>query len=389
MVNEKIFQIMKEGYYWNNTIPQNKDMSVYSDPQDAMDALTYKTYDKWSFVETKEKYNDFFFSSSAVAYGFGLSYSDNGKIIINRVLNNSPAQRAGIKGGYFVTKINGRTSWNESELALLYPRSAGENINIEFLDSAGSKKSRVLVAEEIHAASVSLFKTFVNNGTTYGYIVINSFVNSTPAEIGEAFSYFSSNSVSRIIIDLRYNGGGMVSGAEFLLEAIAPRSALNKRMYKFIYNANYQSYNSEFLFKRTSNLSLDAIYFLTSSNTASASEMAINCIKPYMPGKVFVIGGTTHGKPVGMHTIFHDIWAISPIMFSIYNAKGEGDYFEGIDPDKYVRENNVYAQGNPYEPLLYTALNYDSLQLSTKSAFEGKTPTNVSFAGMRSVINIY
>lgn len=386
MVNEEIFHLMKEWYLWNNTIPSDKDMTQYGTPQAALDALKYKTIDRWSYVETKDEYNDFFFQSAVLAYGFSLGQDAGGQTAVSYVSAESPASEAGLTRGCIVNRINGRKVRDISDLASVAPSAEGESILIQYTDTTGASRTCSITSRVIPVETVSLYKIINFNGYVYGYIVINSFVEVTTSKIREAFSYFKTNGVARVIIDLRYNGGGLLSGSQYLTELIAPASAARRTMYSLSYNSDMSSYNSSVSFSSTSPLNIDEIYFLVSGNTASASEMVINCIKPYKTP--IIIGSTTHGKPVGMATYFYDEWAISPIMFSIDNANGEGDYYDGISPDYPVYDSYTRELGDTLETLLHSALHYHSLSKSASSTPMFRTKP-VEFRGVRSCINMY
>ena len=387
MANEEVFHIMKEWYYWDYTLPADADMSSYSTPQDAMNSLTYKTYDKWSFVITKEEYNNYFFGNSAIAYGFSIDENQKGQLAVSTISKNSPADQAGLKRGYIISRINGQNTSGIRDFSQFCPSTINESIRLDVVNDDGQTKHLTINAGYINIETVPVYKTINTANGKYGYIDIESFVEKTPSSIQEAFNYFKTENIKHLIIDLRNNGGGLLTGAEYLIEQLVPSTAKDMPMYSLKYNyAKSQSYKDvTYKIKSTSSMNLDQIFFLTSEYTASASEMVINCIEPYK--HCVQIGGTTHGKPVGMSTFFYDDWAISPIMFSIYNKNGEGDYFSGIDPDVFVKANFNYELGDSSESLLNAALNYKTS--ATKSLAKFSPSRKVNFKGIRSIINFF
>lgn len=205
-----------------------------------------------------------------------------------------------------------------------------------------------------------------------GYLVYNHFSsgptdesNAYDADLRAAFRYFASQQVNEFVLDLRYNNGGLLSCAELLCTMLAPASALGQELGYMEFNSNFPASTftlDENLIQDGANLNLSTLYVLTSEQTASASEMLINCLRPYM--NVVLIGGTTVGKNVGSmnFTNMNVMLTMNPIVCKIYNARGESEYSEGFPADIAVDENSDMAHflpfGNPEELMLKTALDY-------------------------------
>ena len=143
---------------------------------------------------------------------------------------------------------------------------------------------------------------------------------------------FASQNVSDIVIDLRYNGGGYVSVQEKLADYLAPASANGSVMMKETYNDKHQDYNTTLYFNKTGPLNPNHILFIVTQSTASASELLINNLKPYMDVKL--IGpDNTDGKPVGFFPISAGDWYVFPVSFRSTNSVNNGGYFDGFTPD--------------------------------------------------------
>ncbi|WP_261387515.1 S41 family peptidase [Chitinophaga pinensis] len=171
----------------------------------------------------------------------------------------------------------------------------------------------------------------------------------TKSTLDALFAKFKSAGITNLIVDLRYNGGGSVATAEYLDSAIAPASAAGKPMYYYKYNDKLTAdldgtgLESSVSFPgNTGGLSLKNVFFITSSHTASASELTLNNLLPYM--NVKLVGDTTYGKPVGFITFniskydsthtkqyLADLYAIN---FATENANHAGGYYTGIAPDE-------------------------------------------------------
>ena len=189
-----------------------------------------------------------------------------------------------------------------------------------------------------------------------------------------------------MIIDLRYNGGGLVNGAVSLMEFVAPPSVQDNVCYNIIHNKSKTSNNFVVNFSSKNNFNLNRVFVITTSGTASASEMFINSLKPYMT--VVQIGSRTHGKPVGMYGIEYGEYVIVPICFSTTNANNEGEYFQGLQPTIHMLDDLKHPLGDKSEDCVYTALEYD---YRPKSGVEPSYDRNREFTsqGLRPIIGLY
>jgi hypothetical protein len=226
-----------------------------------------------------------------------------------------------------------------------------------------------------------------------GYFVFNSFAavdngngpTLTKTELNRVFAKFQSAGISSLIVDLRYNGGGSVQTTEYLDSLIAPASVAGKEMYHYLYNDKITAMNNQIgfpvkiMFTGGGSLNLQNVFFIGTGNTASASELTINNLKPYMTVKL--VGDTTYGKPVGFFT-FHitdfpnggaekalaDLYAIN---FETRNADNNGGYFDGLIPDAVASDFINVPWGNPADDNLQKIFSYINTGVfSRKSATE-------------------
>lgn len=209
----------------------------------------------------------------------------------------------------------------------------------------------------------------------------NGFYGEYDTQLNEVFGDFKAQGVTDFILDLRYNGGGSVQSAEYLASMITGqftgqlllKQKWNAKLEKYIVNDNPNSLIDNFTDKientPINSLRLNKIYVLTTKSTASASELVINCLKPYIT--VVQIGETTTGKNVGSVTLYDAIdfskekrsknhtYAMQPIVLKTVNKNGFGEYEKGINPDINLSEDfsNMGTLGDANEPYLKTALN--------------------------------
>ena len=198
------------------------------------------------------------------------------------------------------------------------------------------------------------------NSKKIGYFAFNSFLGDTTEiynEFSRIFNRFALNGVNDVIVDLRYNGGGYVTVQEKLANWLVPSSANGQLMMKQQFNDKYTQYNADDTFGKLGGLNLSRIFFIVSNSTASASELLINNLRPYMD--VQLIGpGKTYGKPVGFFPIPVGDWYIFPVSFRTTNKNGEGDYFNGIAVNSQVADGLDKDWGNVEENCLKTAVGF-------------------------------
>ncbi len=388
-------------YYWYNSVPKLNPLSSDYDSADvllekmktyAINPTTGRPFDKYSFLDHGQVASEI---QQGVAGDIGMqvTYAGDGtpqntQLFVLFTDKNSPAGKAGITRGWQITAINGND--------ISYDGSNGPHvnnvINAVYYDASASftfKKPNgstltTTLAKTVYNIDPVLFDSVYTVGAKkVGYFVFNSFAavdNSngptfTKQELSRVFNKFQSAGISDLIVDLRYNGGGSVGTAEFLDSLIAPASVAGKEMYHYLYNDVLTARESEVglqdkvLFAGGGSLNLNNVFFIGTSHTASASELTINNLRPYMDVKL--VGDTTYGKPVGFFS-FHltdfpnggttenflaDLYAIN---FETRNANNNGGYFNGMIPDAPAVDYVDVPWGDPNDDNLSQIFNYIS-----------------------------
>ena len=198
----------------------------------------------------------------------------------------------------------------------------------------------------------------IDSGTKTGYVHLRSFIQSSEKELDEIFAGFKKEKVDRLVLDLRYNGGGLVKMAEHLVNLILGSKVKGEDIIKIVYNDKHEDQNYEYKGKVLEN-SLDdvkQVAFIVASGTASASEMVINSLKPFVD--VVLVGKTTYGKPVGMNSKDICDQTIVPITFKYTTSEDYGDFFLGMDADCSSEDDFKHDFGDVSEDGLKTALYY-------------------------------
>ena len=195
-----------------------------------------------------------------------------------------------------------------------------------------------------------------------GYMVYTSFlgdVKTIKNRFATVFSNFASEGINDLIIDLRYNSGGYVELQNELSNYLVPASGGNGLMIKQRFNDKYSDMmDTTINFSKKGNLELNRVFFITSKNSASASELLINSLQPYMETKL--VGKPTHGKAVGYFNIGVGDWYIFPVSFRSVNKDNVGNYFNGLPVEANVNDGLDRNWGDVEEACLASALHYIS-----------------------------
>jgi C-terminal processing protease CtpA/Prc len=386
-------------YYWYSQVPKLDPFSSSYDSADvllnkmktyAINPATGMPFDKYSFLDHGQVAGEIQQGVSGdlgMEVGFARDQSNNIFLYVRYADKNSPAGKFGVTRGWEITAVNGQ--------AVTYDGSNGPNVNrivnavyydpqatFTFKKPGGTSVTTTL-SKATYQLNPVLFDTiFTVSGKKVGYFVFNSFSsvfnNNAPTltkqEIDKVFRKFEGANISSLIVDLRYNGGGSVGTAEYLDSLIAPASVKGKEMYRYLYNdkltANSRNVglDDKVLFPGGGSLNLINVFFIGTGRTASASELTLNNLKPYM--NVKLVGDTTYGKPVGFFT-FHitmfdknkqekDLADLYAINFETRNANNEGGYFTGLIPDAIASDYINVPWGNSGDDNLAKIFKYIS-----------------------------
>jgi C-terminal processing protease CtpA/Prc len=249
------------------------------------------------------------------------------------------------------------------------PSTAGYSNTIVFRKPNGKDTTITSVKSSFTINSVLVYDTLhLKTGTIAGHIVFESFILPSENELATAFAYFKSMGATKLILDLRYNGGGYLYIAQELASYVVGNSLSGTLFAKLSYNNKMQSANTTYPFISTNSpMNLSGVVVITTRMTASASEAVMNGLKPHIT--VVSVGDTTDGKPVGMNgwPCGQKYW-FWPITFKLVNSANQGEYFDGIAPDKIATDDITRDFSDKNEKCLKEAILY----LETGSFSSGK-----------------
>lgn len=387
-VNKFISDVMSDAYLWCDEMP-DVDYTKQADSEKYFDTLLYVD-DKWSYITDDLEALEGSLEGNETSYGWALAFglfSNTGNVfaIVEYVYPETPAAEAGLKRGDIIVQMDGADITTDNYTDLLYSSSMSVTTGIydksENTISAGSTYS--LTSKELSLNPVLKTAVVEEDGYKIGYIFYAQYIKGYNTSLDTALQSMVDKNVTDLVLDLRYNSGGHISAAQHLCSSLAPVSVVNSNstLVTFEWNDKYQTYweqnNTTSQLKITFDsdvtvkMGLNSLHVLTGSGTASASELTITGLSPYMD--VTTIGDTTYGKYTGSTTfspedlyedkgtVYYgdfDNWGLMPIIIRYANSEGVTDFKNGFAPDYLVSDNlfDTYPLGNPNDPLFAAAI---------------------------------
>ncbi|HEY3373227.1 MAG TPA: S41 family peptidase [Prolixibacteraceae bacterium] len=425
VVNLFVWNGLHDYYLWNSQVPGlantkyektdslNAFLNKYSDPEKLFNSLLYKrdTVDKWSFIVDDSKQIDDWISGISETIGYtvvpvriGNSQDLFGLVLY--VFKGSPAEKAGIKRGDVFLKVNDQQINVSNYQTLLY-NTITSKLSFATLSNhqvVPSDRTATVTAIQMQENPINKDTVFTVNNQKVGYLVYNGFNSDFDLQLNDVIQKFKDANINQMILDLRYNGGGSVQSSIYLASMLYgtdktklfAKAQYNEGVQQYLVDAyGLQSLNDNFTntieattthaATAINTLNLQKIYIIVSDNTASASELLINGLKPYM--NVKVVGVNTTGKYVGSISLKdenengvvnpNNKWAMQPIVVKYANSLGVSDFVNGLTPDIRAEEDiaNLLPFGDPNETLLSVVLNdikgLSPISMTLKSAEMG------------------
>ena len=351
---------LQDIYLWYREL-SDPNTALFDSPEAYLEAVRYHELDKtYSYITTESASDAFFSESQFIGVGIGLGATYDGKELpITDIFAGSPAADAGLRRGYRILALNGRSIedlTSTGELGQAFgPSEIGARVTVQYRDKEGGVAEAALVKRLVTIPTVSDTRVIDVDGRKVGYFMFRNFVTPSNAALTNAFTQLKAEGATELVIDLRYNGGGLVSVAQNLGGLIGGTATSGQTFVKFVHNDKNAFRDTTYLFPAlAASLNLSRLVVITTPSSASASELVINSLRPFMP--VTVVGDRTYGKPVGQYGFRFCGKILFPVAFAGKNARDEGDFFGGIPADCRAPDDLEHELGDPAEGSLAEGL---------------------------------
>lgn len=408
-VQDFMWKAMNLWYFWQSDVPNLADdrfstdqeytnfLAATSDPSDFFFDRLLFTDDRFSFLNSD--YTELTQNLAGISRSNGLEFglflfqdSDDLFGYVRYIIPNSDASTKDISRGELFTGVDGQTLNIDNYRDLLFGENVTYTLNMadiaDGVISSNGKSVELTKEEGLSENPVFIANTLDVNGQNVGYLMYNGFTNEYDEDLNAAFGTFNSEGVSDLVLDLRYNGGGSVNTSRLLASMIygtfTDQLYIKQRWNEKLLDVFDPEDLKDYFAATTSagspinTLNLSRVYVLVTNSSASASELVINGLNPYID--VILIGETTRGKNEFSLTMVDDpgregapyiysssresqinpdnSWAIQPLVGRNENSVGFSDYTAGFTPSIELFEDleNLGVLGDPNEPLLARAL---------------------------------
>ena len=339
---------LQEWYVFPTLLDTAVNPAAYATVDDYIDALVAparaQNRDRYfTYLTSIAEENAFYEQGETAGFGFRLGFdSANRRVYVIEAFEGGPALANAIDRGTEIVQI-GATTVN----TLMATGGAGAVIDALGPDTAGV--SRALVVRDLSGVqrNLTLSKTvfeidpvsdrygakiIADGARRVGYINMRNFIDTSEPNLRAAFASFRAQGVTELIVDLRYNGGGLLSIAALFIDLMGQGRAGQVNTY-VTYRASKASENETVLFDpQPESISPTRVAFIGTGGTASASEMVINGMVPYLGTNMALVGTNTYGKPVGQVALDRPECGdrLRALAFKLENANHQGEYFNGL-----------------------------------------------------------
>lgn len=407
-ISDFVWKGLNQYYYWQEEVPalsddKKNDVKAYAqyinqnpEPEEFFESLKHEN-DRFSWIQDDyvelENTLQGVYATNGVEFGLLRACQNCNEIVgfVKYILEDSDAEGKNIQRGDLFTEVNGTVLTVDNYRNLLFGEELTYSLNMAEVNDGTLVNNGVVVELtkienfETNPIQISSIIPYSQGETEYtgniGYLMYNQFVLDKSDELNAVFGEFKAEGITDLVLDLRYNGGGNVRNCVELASMITGQFN-NEIFAQEQWNSKLDAYiREEFGEERLvdrfvgflsdgeaiNSLNLNRVFIITTSESASASELLINGLASYI--EVIQVGEQTVGKNVASITLYDYIdndgtrnpdhtYAMQPIVLKIANNDGFADYDNGLEPNKLVEENirDLGVLGSPDETLFEAVL---------------------------------
>ena len=408
-IHQFIWETLNDYYLWQEEVPALADaikpvgsakfkelIRPYPEPEAFFESLKHED-DKYSII--RSNYEDIENSIKGIDANNGLEFilsrygsGDAVMGVVTYILEGSDAVGKNIKRGDIFTRVDGQNLNVNNYRELLFGDNLSYTLDMADLSNnlliPNGKNITLTKTEKFQSNPIQIHKIIESGGKKIGYLMYNQFADGFDDDLNEIFSIFQSQQINELILDLRYNGGGLVRSAVNLAGMITGQFD-GEVFAKYLWNKKLMDYlntdperfagnlGENFTNKlgdgtAINSLNFNKVYVITSGRSASSSELVINGLSPYI--NVIQVGDNTYGKNVGGPAALYDYidnnrtknpdhtYAIYCMTFYSANSQNFYDYADGLAPQEELKLKediaNMGTLGESSDPLLALALKH-------------------------------
>ncbi len=393
-----VLDALDEWYLFPDLLDKTVNKANYTSVQSYIDALVAparaQSKDRYfTYITSIAEENAFYNSGSSAGFGFRLGYDTSAnRVFVIEAFEEGPAFPAGFDRGVELLSVGTNANTLQTISGLM--ASGGPQAVIDALGASTVGLTRVFSIRDTSGATRQVTvakadyalnpvstryggKIINDGGKLVGYVNLRTFIGTADPGLRTVFANFRAQGVNEVIVDLRYNGGGLVSIAELFGDLMGGNKVGQIFSYTTL-RASKSAQNSSDLFgAQPESIAPAKIAFIGRAGTASASELVTNAFIPYLGNNMALVGTNTYGKPVGQFAF--DVAAcddrLRAIAFRTENANRQGDYYTGLAsvvPNTCRADDDIGRQlGDPAEASVAQALAFLRTGAASCTAISG------------------
>jgi C-terminal processing protease CtpA/Prc len=360
----------------------------------------------FTYLTSITEENAYYEQGATAGFGMRLSLDSSNRLMVTESFEGTSALANNVDRGSEILQIGGvsvsslyATGGVAALIQALGPDEAGVSRNLAVRDQSGVERTVTLTKTEFELDPVSDrygAKIIADGARRVGYLNLRTFIDTADADLRAAFADFKAQGVTELIVDLRYNGGGLISIAELFGDLMG--EGRGGQIFDYItFRDSKASLNESYAFQpQPQSIAPTRIAFIGTDGTASASEMLINGMVPHLGTNMALIGTNTYGKPVGQIAIDRPACddRLRAVALKVENANHQGEYYNGLASTVprtcSASDDFTHQLGDPDEAMVRVALDFlagrSCTAIASAAATATASTTRVGVPGVRRLL---